>query len=152
MKKQDSAVSEVVGVLLLLTITLVLVSVVAISMSSTFTTPDKPVTSTIVASGINGKNITFENIAGDSFVLDQTELRLSIREYPTQYTLLYGSNMTSYTGSRTIALGDRFYIESSTESPLTWGSFSIDSGNHLAYQFYDLQTGKPISSGEIAIP
>ncbi|MDR0981249.1 MAG: type IV pilin [Methanocalculaceae archaeon] len=153
MKHSDSAVSEVVGVLLLLTITLILVSVVAISMNSAVSTTEKPVSATIIASGISGKNITFENIAGDAFVLDQIEVRLGIREYPSQYTTLRGSSsLKSYTGSTTISLGDRFYIQSDEDSPLTWGSFNISSGSHLTYRFYDLRTSSPISSGEIAIP
>ena len=88
MKKTDSAVSEVVGVLLMLTITLILVSLVAIAMSSAVSSTEKPVSATIIASGVHGKNITFENTAGDAFVLNQVELRLGIREYPSQYTTL----------------------------------------------------------------
>ena len=89
MTKSDSAVSEVVGVLLLLTITLILVSLVAVAMNSAVSTTEKPVNSTIIVSDISGKNVTFENIAGDAFVLDQVELRLGIREYPSQYNFAW---------------------------------------------------------------
>ena len=156
MKKTDSAVFEVVGVLLMLTITLILVSLVAIAMSSAVSSTEKPVSATIIASGVHGKNITFENTAGDAFVLNQVELRLGIREYPSQYTTLRNTAglplLISYANSSTITLGDRFYIESDEEDSLRWGSFNISSGSHLTYRFYDLRTGSPISSGEIAIP
>ncbi|MDV0443148.1 hypothetical protein McpCs1_05160 [Methanocorpusculaceae archaeon Cs1] len=156
MKKTDSAVSEVVGVLLMLTITLILVSLVAVSMNSAVSSTEKPITATIIASGVHGKNITFENTAGDAFVLNQIELRLGIREYPSQYTTLRNTaekeRLISYSDSPTIALGDRFYIESEGGEKLRWGSFEISSGSHLTYRFYDLRTGSPISSGEISVP
>ena len=153
MTKSDSAVSEVVGVLLLLTITLILVSLVAVAMNSAVSTTEKPVSATIIASGISGKNVTFENIAGDAFVLDQVELRLGIREYPSQYITLRGSShLKSYSGLATISLGDRFYIQSDEENVLRWDSFNVSSGSHLTYRFYDLRTGSPISSGDITVP
>lgn len=148
MKYSDSAVSE-----LMLTITLILVNLVAVSMNCAVSSTEKPVSATIVASGISGKNVTFENIAGDALVLDQIELRLVIREYPSQYATLRGSsNLTSYSGYSTIALGDRFYIESEEDSSFRWGSFNICSGNYLTYSIYDLRTGSPVSSWEISIP
>ncbi|MDV0441067.1 hypothetical protein McpAg1_02460 [Methanocorpusculaceae archaeon Ag1] len=156
MKKTDFAVSEVVGVLLMLTITLILVSLVAVAMSSAVSSNEKPITATIIASGVHGKNIIFENIAGDAFVLNQVELRLGVREYPSQYTILRntaeGGRLISYSNSSTISLGDRFYIQSESDGKFQWSSFEISSGNHLTYRFYDLRTGSPISSGEIAIP
>lgn len=153
MSRSDSAVSEVVGVLLLLTITLLLVSLVAVSLNSAVSTTEKPVQATIVATGISGKNVTFEAVAGDAFVLDQVEVRLGIREYPSQYTSLRGSlHLKSYSGLAAVSLGDRFYITSDADEKLQWGSFTVSSGSHLTYRFYDLRTGSPISSGEIAVP
>ncbi|MCQ2356631.1 MAG: hypothetical protein MJ014_06455 [Methanocorpusculum sp.] len=105
----------------------------------------KPVNSTI--------NVTFENIAGDAFVLDLVELRLGIREYPSPYTTIRGSShLKSYSGLATISLGDRFYIQSDEENVLRRDSFNVSSGSHLTYRFYDLRTGSSISSGEIAVP
>ncbi|MCZ0859831.1 type IV pilin [Methanocorpusculum sp. MG] len=163
MTKSDSAVSEVVGVLLLLTITLILVSLVAVAMNSAVSTTDKPVSATIVGSIDKDKNyITFENIAGDSFVLDQIEVRLGIRERPADYTTVRNSGesrlLNSYSNESVVGLGDRFYIALQN----TAGGFSLmlpdssvfpmSSKEHLTYRIYDRRTSTPVSSGEIAIP
>jgi FlaG/FlaF family flagellin (archaellin) len=152
--KKNDAVSEVVGVLLMLTVTIILVSLVAVVMNGTIDETETPITANIVGSYDNG-NIIMENIAGDSFSLNQIEVRLGIREDPTKYAILRNGESTylvSFTGDNIIALGDRFKIVGTQEADgISWGSFNVSKGDHLTYRFYDA-SGKPISSGEIMIP
>ena len=150
---KNDAVSEVVGVLLMLTVTIILVSLVAVVMNGAVDETETPITANIVGSYDNG-NIIMENVAGDSFSLNQIEVRLGVREDPTKYVILRNGELTylvSFTGDNIIALGDRFKIMGTQEDEgASWGSLHVSTGNHLTYRFYDA-SGKPISSGEILV-
>lgn len=152
MKQKDSAVSEVVGVLLLITITLILVSLAAVAMNSAVGSSEKSVSANIVATKVSNGNITFENTAGDSFSLGQIELRLGIREKPSLSVTLNSSYLFSYSGSDTIGLGDRFRVESEHLDEISWGEFKVNKSEHLTYRFYDRISGSPVASGDILIP
>lgn len=140
MKHSDSAVFEVVGVLLLLTVTLILVNLADVSMNSAVSTTDKPVSTTIVGK-ISNDTITFENIAGDSFVLDQIEVRLGVRERPANYATVRNSGdpklLKSYSNESVIGLGDRFYLSLNKTSDGGFTvkfpdfEFSLSSKEHL---------------------
>jgi len=160
-RRSEGAVSEVVGVLLMLTITIILVSLVAVAMSSSMGDADLPIRATIVATGFDGNDIVFENVAGDSFLLDHLDVRLGVREDSTKYITLRGSDpgkyLESYSGEKIIGLGDRFLLVATGDDAgnICWGprdgGFVVKPGQHLTYRFIDRQTGAPISSGELLI-
>lgn len=161
--RSDDAVSEVVGVLLMLTVTILLVSIAAVALSGSVSDTDMPIQSTIVATGFDEDDVVFENMAGDSFLLDHLDVRLGIREDSSRYITLKGSDpakyLESYSGERSIGLGDRFLLvatENYDADTLCWGprdaNFTGRSGQHLTYRFLDRASGSPVTSGEIAIP
>ena len=53
-QKTDDAVSEVVGVLIMLTVTIILVSVVAVAITGTVSDTEKPLNSQVTATAVIG--------------------------------------------------------------------------------------------------
>ena len=142
MKKED-AVSEVVGVMILLTITVILAAVVALVATSAVGDTEKPLTAEITAVGVSGDEITFELISGEPFALSDIRVVLGVREDSTKTASVAGTELTPLvSGTNTIFLGDRF--------KLTLGGMTVSTGEHLTYRFYD-STDRPFSSGEIRI-
>lgn len=156
MKKHNDAVSEVVGVMLMLSITIVLATVLAASVGGLAGVTEKPVTATISAVEIKNANVTFENVAGDSVSLQDISLGLGVRENASMSAVVPGRNLVpAVTGSSVIALGDRFVLNlnlTSDKQNLTYGSsFRVKAGEHLTYRFYDTRSASPFSSGEIRV-
>lgn len=153
MKKQNDAVSEVVGVMLMLSITIVLATVLAASVGGLAGVTEKPITATISAVAVLDANVTFEHVAGDSFSLQDISLGLGVRENASMSVVVPGRNLSSATGFSTIALGDRFVLPMTNDSKnLTYGStFRVGSGEHLMFRFYDARSAAPFSSGEIRV-
>lgn len=158
MRYVDSGVSEVVGVLLMLTITLILLSVAAVAMNGTMDQTTQPISATITSQGLKNDTVIFENIAGDSFVLSQIEVRFGIRERPTEYITLRNEGsediLETRSGENSVGLGDRFYVKPEqiySNGTIAWGSFMVSAGEHMTYRFFDRRTGVPIASGEISI-
>ena len=142
MKKED-AVSEVVGIMIMLTITIVLAAVVALAATSAVGDTEKPLTAEITAVGVSGDEITFELISGEPFALSDIRVVLGVREDSTKTASVAGTELTPLvSGTNTIFLGDRF--------KLTLGGMTVSTGEHLTYRFYD-STDRPFSSGEIRI-
>ena len=142
MKKED-AVSEVVGIMIMLTITVVLAAVVALVATSAVGDTEKPLTAEITAVGVSGDEITFELISGEPFALSDIRVVLGVREDSTKTASVAGTEMIPLvSGTNTIFLGDRF--------KLTLGGMTVSTGEHLTYRFYD-STDRPFSSGEIRI-
>ena len=142
MKKED-AVSEVVGIMIMLTITVVLAAVVALVATSAVGDTEKPLTAEITAVGVSGDEITFELISGEPFALSDIRVVLGVRENSTETKSIAGTELTPLvSGTNTIFLGDRF--------KLTLGGMTVSTGEHLTYRFYD-STDRPFSSGEIRI-
>ena len=142
MKKED-AVSEVVGIMIMLTITVVLAAVVALAATSAVGDTEKPLTAEITAVGVSGDEITFELISGEPFALSDIRVVLGVREDSTKTASFAGTEMRPLvSGTNTIFLGDRF--------KLTLGGMTVSTGEHLTYRFYD-STDRPFSSGEIRI-
>lgn len=169
---RDDAVSEVVGVMLMITITLVIVALVAVYASGAAAGSDEhPVRATIVASdcgpGIVPESnfdyqVVFEHIAGGSFDLARIDLGLGVSEDPTKRITIRndpGMGIFHLEGVekevQDIFLGDRFYLNGWCEDGKAvfgeGGGFWIEHGQHLTYQFIDRLTGVPFSSGEIEI-
>lgn len=142
MKKED-AVSEVVGIMILLTITVVLAAVVALAATSMVGETEKPLSAEITAVSVTGDEVIFELISGEPFALSDIRVVLGVRENSTETTSIAGTELTPLvSGADTIFLGDRF--------KLTLVGMTVQKGEHLTYLFYD-STDRPFSSGEIRI-
>ena len=142
MKKED-AVSEVVGIMILLTITVVLAAVVALAATSMVGETEKPLSAEITAVSVTGGEVIFELISGEPFTLSDIRVVLGVRENSTEPKSIAGTKLTPLvSGTNTIFLGDRF--------KLTLEGMTVSTGDHLTYRFYD-STDRPFSSGEIRI-
>ena len=142
MKKED-AVSEVVGIMIMLTITVVLAAVVALAATSMVGETEKPLSAEITAVSVTGDGVTFELISGEPFTLSDIRVVLGVREDSTETKSIAGTELTPLvSGADTIFLGDRF--------KLTLEGMTVSTGDHLTYRFYD-STDRPFSSGEIRI-
>ena len=142
MKKED-AVSEVVGIMIMLTITVVLAAVVALAATSMVGETEKPLSAEITAVSVTGGEVIFELISGEPFALSDIRVVLGVREDSTETKSIAGTELTPLvSGADTIFLGDRF--------KLTLVGMTVSTGDHLTYRFYD-STDRPFSSGEIRI-
>ena len=142
MKKED-AVSEVVGIMILLTITVVLAAVVALAATSMVGETEKPLSAEITAVSVTGGEVIFELISGEPFALSDIRVVLGVREDSTETKSIAGTELTPLvSGADIIFLGDRF--------KLTLEGMTVSTGDHLTYRFYD-STDRPFSSGEIRI-
>ena len=151
MKKED-AVSEVVGIMIMLTITVVLAAVVALAATSMVGETEKPLSAEITAVSVTGGEVIFELISGEPFALSDIRVVLGVREDSTETKSIAGTELTPFVSEAdTIFLGDRFRLEgtSTTDGISFWG-ITVQKGDHLTYRFYD-STDRPFSSGEIRI-
>lgn len=144
MKKED-AVSEVVGIMILLTITVVLAAVVVLAATSMVGETETPLSAEITAVGVSGDDVIFELISGEPFALSDIRVVLEVREDSTKTASVAGTDLISVTGEDNIFLGDRFKLQKST-----FEGMNVQTGEHLTYRFYD-STDRPFSSGEIRI-
>ena len=141
--KHEDAVSEVVGIMILLTITIVLAAVVALAATSAVGETKTPLSAEITAVGISGGEVIFELISGDAIPLSDIRVVLGVREDSTKSVSVPGTKLVSKTGDNIIFLGDRFSLNFS-------GELTVSNDEHLTYRFYDA-TDRPFSSGEIRI-
>jgi len=142
MKKED-AVSEVVGIMIMLTITVVLAAVVALAATSMVGETEKPLSAEITAVSVTGDDVIFELISGEPFTLSDIRVVLGVREDSTKTASVAGTELKAVASSGDIIfLGDRF--------KLTLEGMTVSTGEHLTYRFYD-STDRPFSSGEIRI-
>ena len=144
MKKED-AVSEVVGIMIMLTITVVLAAVVALAATSMVGETEKLFSAEITAVSVTGDgHIIFELISGEPVALSDIRVVLGIREDSTKSVSIPGTALTPLvSGDTTIFLGDRFKLTG-------FGGMTVQKDEHLTYRFYDT-TDRPFSSGEIRI-
>ena len=141
--KKDNAVSEVVGVMIMLTITIVIAAVLALAATSMAGDTETPLTAEITAVSVSGGKVTFELISGEPFAVSDIRVVLGIREDSTKSVSIPETALTPVVSGNTIFLGDQF--------TLTLPDGFVSSGEHLTYRFYDT-TDRPFSSGEIRVP
>lgn len=150
--KKDNAVSEVVGVMLMLSVTVILVSIVAVVVTGSAPANDDIIISDIKATEISNGNIIMELVGGDSFSLGKIKTALSIRGNESGSTVLEGSYLKKYSGAGDrINLGERFKIVTDTPGAVEFGDFVANSGDHIVYRIFDI-SGNAVSSGEITVP
>lgn len=139
----DDAVSEVVGVMIMLVVTILLVSIVGASASGLIGDNKTPVSAELVFTGCNDDKtkLIFENVAGDAFPLKKMKLVLGVRGDVQNRSVLTEPDITSDRENTVMMVGDRISISSP--------DFSVAEGEYLTYQFYDIDAGVLVSSGEI---
>ncbi|WP_319377857.1 type IV pilin N-terminal domain-containing protein [uncultured Methanocorpusculum sp.] len=139
----DDAVSEVVGVMIMLVVTILLVSIVRASASGLIGDSKTPISAELVFVEDSGNNLIFEHRAGDPLTLSSLKLVLGVRDNMTRNIPLNASSFTS-TGGNAVQVADRILISfdmSAFASP----------GEYITYQFYDIESQSLISSGEIQV-
>ncbi len=167
----DSAVSEVVGVMLLLSVTLIIAAVVAVYATDSASEPGQSIRADLVASGVMlNKNddktyqIIFDHRSGDPFNVDRVKVSLISREDPSVHMLL-GNGEQRYIETfdpdnpTMVLLGDRFKVsigeyDNGNVTLYENGEIKCEikcGEHHLTYRFIDSHAGAPISSGEILI-
>ena len=141
--KKDNAVSDVVGVMIMLTITIVIAAVLALVATSAVGDTETPLTAEITAVSVSGDDVIFELISGEPVALSDIRVVLGIREDSTKSVSIPGTDLAPLvSGDTTIFLGDRFTLD------IPDGFVSSDE--HLTYRFYDT-TDRPFASGDIRI-
>ncbi|MDD3856587.1 MAG: type IV pilin N-terminal domain-containing protein [Methanoculleus sp.] len=157
----DDAVSEVIGVMLMISVTLIIVALVAVYATGAAGDTTQPIKADLIASGTmkNGSTymVVFEHRAGDAFDVDQLAVSVGLREDPALHMTLRNEQDMAYIeglGDPIVQLGDRFVVSlggcDATGVVLPGGAV-LRYGGHLTYRFIDRRTGSPVSSGEIPI-
>ena len=151
--KKDNAVSEVVGVMIMLTITIVIAAVLALAATSAVGDTETPLTAEITAVSVSGGDVIFELISGEPVALSDIRVVLGIREDSTKSVSIPGTALKPLvSGDTTIFLGDRFTLNGVAEgTSVKFGGMTVQKDEHLTYRFYDT-TDRPFSSGEIRVP
>jgi len=164
----DDAVSEVIGVMLMISVTLIIVALVAVYATGAAGDTTQPIKADLVASGTmvdaNKYQVVFEHRAGDAFDVDQLSVSVGLREDPALHMILRnddtGDRITCFTLTESIVqLGDRFKVNlgECDDTGITYKAaggeilYTLPYDRHLTYRFIDRRTGSPISSGEILI-
>jgi FlaG/FlaF family flagellin (archaellin) len=139
----DEAVSEVVGVMIMLVVTILLVSIVGASASGLISDDKTPASAELVFAGYSGNDLIFEHRAGDPLTLSSMKLVLGVRDNMTRNIPLNASSFTS-TGGSSVQIADRILISFDT-------STLASPGEYVTYQFYDIESQSLVSSGEILV-
>lgn len=144
MQKSADAVSEVIGVMILLTITIIMVGVAAMFAGSMMNSDDKAITSTIVFVSVSpegeGMKITFENTAGGAFPLSQLRIVITNMTGNSRESATYqNEHVGSFSGNGNIMAGGQFYVNAS--------NLKIPQGGRFSYQIFDAKHETPITSG-----
>lgn len=159
----DDAVSEVIGVMLMISVTLIIVALVAVYATGAAGDTTQPIKADLVASGVTKDGdmyrVVFEHRAGDAFDVDQLAVSVGLREDPALHMILRNEDAEERIGcfrseDSIVQLGDRFWVylgDVGGDRITLPGGAEIRYGQHLIYRFIDRRTGSPISSGEILI-
>ena len=139
-RNKDDAVSPVVGVMLMLVITVLLAGVFAAAAFGLFSgSIDKPANAEINYLSSTTDEYIFEMTAGDTVSLSRLKAVFTLRDDKTGQMTVSGAQMhTTHAGS--VSIGDMLKI--------TKPGFAAD-GKYVIWMFYDIKSGKLLSSGEI---
>ena len=164
--KNDNAVSEVIGVMLMISVTLIIVALVAVYATGAAGDTTQPIRADLVASDVMKEKdgdryqVIFDHLSGDPFNVDQVEVSIGSREDPTLHMVLRNEGEkrcieTFDQDNQVVELGGRFKVslgEYGDAKVTLPGGAEIECGkHHLTYRFIDRHTGSPISSGEVLI-
>ena len=139
LQKKDEGVSPVVGVMLMLVITVLLAGVFAAAAFGLFSgSIDKPANAEINYLSSTDKHYIFEMTAGDPVSVSRLKAVFTIRDDITEQLTVTGSEM--HTIHTSLGIGDLLQIDKP--------GFAA-AGQYVVWRFYDTQSGKLLSSGEI---
>jgi hypothetical protein len=161
----DNAVSEVIGVMLMISVTLIIVALVAVYATGAAGDTTQPIRADLVATEqprLNGSTylVVFDHRSGDPFNVDQLEVSIGSREQPALHMVLRNEPEKRYLETfdpknPVVELGGRFKVSlgeyDGAKVTLPGGKEIECSKHHLTYRFIDRRTGSPISSGEVLI-
>ncbi|HJJ42186.1 MAG TPA: type IV pilin N-terminal domain-containing protein [Methanocorpusculum sp.] len=137
---KDDAVSEIVGVMIMLSITLILAAIIASTVSSIGSNIHNPINAELNYAGETDDNYIFEMKSGDGFSL--SDLKVVYRkEGDVNAFSSYSSDDFFAASDNVITVGDRFTVQKP--------SFEVMPHDRIIYQFYDRNSGTPISAGNI---
>ena len=148
----DDAVSEVIGVMLMISVTLIIVALVAVYATGAAGDTTQPIKADLVASGTMVDPITdeyqviFEHRAGDAFDVDQLTVSIGIREDSALRMILKndetGDRIMCFDPDESIVrLGDRFKVsigDVGSSGVTLPGDAEIQYGQHLTYRFIEI--------------
>ena len=130
---KEDAVSPVVGVMLMLTVTIILAAVFAAAAGSVFSKDAEPVNAELVYVKAVEDDLIFEMKSGEPFTLSALKIVYTTPDNAEDHAVfnLEGGG---------IRVGERFNV---TEP---------DFSGSVIYQFYHVDSGLLVSSGEIRVP
>ncbi len=161
MKKNDnSAVSPVVGVMLMLVVTIIIAAVVSGFAGGlgggTGKAPQASVDCTV---DLDSHQFIFEHKGGDAFALKDVKVILATEDTKTTLTIAdIGGNVVAFeevgASDNMIAAGDKFILEGTdpgwTEG-IDYGSFGLVKNTRIKWTIIDKATDKAIAAGTIAL-
>ena len=130
---RDDAVSPVVGVMLMLTVTIILAAVFAAAAGSVFSQDTEPVNAELVFIKEDAGSYLFEMKHGEPFTLSSLKIVYTTPDNAENHAVfnLEGGG---------IRVGERFSVT------------KPDFSGSVIYQFYHVDSGLLVSSGEIRVP
>ena len=156
-----SAVSPVVGVMLMLAVTVMVAAVVSTYAGGFSGGAEKSPQSSIRATpNLLQDRIYFEHNGGDPFMLSSVKVVLRANDNTTSFSVNdVGSNLvnvftevgnTGSTSDTTIQAGDTFFIQAANGDNQTWmkfGSMYLTNNTRITWLVVDKETSKSISTG-----
>lgn len=169
MQKNESAVSPVIGVMLMIVVTVIIAAVVAAFAGGMSSDQKKTPNAVFTVAGVSTTDgtVTFQQTGGDELALNEILIQL---QYNGQSITL--SNADSPTGDQGnyleevggssdgyISASDRFTLTADTYSSSQFGyqptgaaaAFTIPVGAHVSYMIIDKNSGKSIQNGEFVL-
>ena len=130
---KEDAVSPVVGVMLMLTVTIILAAVFAAAAGSVFSKDAEPVNAELVYVKAVEDDLIFEMKSGEPFTLSSLKIVYTTPDNAENHDVfnLEGGG---------VRVGERFSVT------------KPDFSGSVIYQFYHVDSGLLVSSGEIRVP
>lgn len=155
----DSAVSPVVGVLLMLVVTIIIAAVVSGFAGGMAGGVSKaPQASVDCTVDLTGHQLVFEHKGGDAFALKDVKVVLATEDTKTTLSLAdIGGTVVAMkelgAEDNMISGGDKFVL---TGAPgwgegIAYGSFSIVKNTRIKWTIVDKTTDKPVAAGTVAL-
>lgn len=158
--KKESAVSPVVGVMLMLVVTIIIAAVVSgFAGGLGGGTGKAPQASVDCAVDLVSHQFIFEHKGGDAFPLKDVKVVFATEDTKTTLTTAdVGGNVVAFeelgSEDNMIAAGDKFILEGAdpgwTEG-IAYGSFSLQKNTRIKWTIIDKATDKAIAAGTIAL-
>lgn len=156
----ESAVSPVIGVMLMLVVTIIIAAVVSGFTGGLGGGASKaPQAALDCTADLTGHLFLFEHKGGDAFTLRDVKVVLATEDTKTTLTVAdIGSNVVAFekvgASDGMIAPGDKFVLRGSDPgwtAGIDYGSFSLVKNTRIKWTVVDKATDKTIATGSIAL-